>query len=161
MTKDSLMSSYATGWIGLIGPCRRVSGKDPLGSGCFCFSKSSGLSDNGRIPFDILFVNSFKVPLTLPLLIRTLNFLDILEMFLVLSGAFKWSCIVYFSLNVERMNVWKGIFTSYFFTSTKKPPLAKPLHDIDEAAKVFVQYFVVFQDDFVKRPCDADLKFCS
>ena len=30
-----------------------------------------------------------------------------------------------------------------------------------EAAKAFVPYFEVLQDGFVKRPCDANLVFCS
>ena len=32
---------------------------------------------------------------------------------------------------------------------------------IAEAVKAFVPYFEVLQDGFVKRPCDADLVFCS
>ena len=43
----------------------------------------------------MLFVNSFKAPFTFPLLIKILNFLDILEMFIAFSGAFKRSCIVW------------------------------------------------------------------
>ena len=30
-----------------------------------------------------------------------------------------------------------------------------------EAAKAFMPYFEVLQDDFIKIPCDADLVFCS
>ena len=41
MTKNSWMSSHATGRIGLNGPCRWVSDKDSLGSWCFYLSKSS------------------------------------------------------------------------------------------------------------------------
>ena len=38
----------------------------------------------------------------------------------------------------------------------------KKFHDfIAEAAKAFVPYFEVLQDGFVKRPCDADIVFCS
>ena len=38
----------------------------------------------------------------------------------------------------------------------------KKFHDfIAEAAKAFVPYFEVPQDGFVKRPCNADLVFCS
>ena len=32
---------------------------------------------------------------------------------------------------------------------------------ISEAAKAFMSNFEVLQDVFVKRPCDADLVFCS
>ena len=40
--------------------------------------------------------------------------------------------------------------------------LWKKFHDfINETAKVFVAYLKVLQDGFVKRPCDADLVFCS
>ena len=53
---------------------------------CFCSRKSSVLLDNSRIPFDMLFVNSFKVPLTFLLFIRTWR-LCVLE-------DFKQSCIV-------------------------------------------------------------------
>ena len=38
----------------------------------------------------------------------------------------------------------------------------KKFHDfIAEAAKAFMPYFEVLKDGFVKRPCDADLVFCS
>ena len=38
----------------------------------------------------------------------------------------------------------------------------KKFHDfIAEAAKAFMPHFEVLQDGFVKRPCDADLVFCS
>ena len=43
----------------------------------------------------MLFFNSFKVPFTFPLVIRTLNFLDILEMFVAFSGTFERSCIAW------------------------------------------------------------------
>ena len=32
---------------------------------------------------------------------------------------------------------------------------------ITEAVKAFMPYFEVLQGGFVKRPCDADLVFCS
>lgn len=62
MTQDSLKPLYANGRIDLNGPCRRVSGELSLGLACLCFSISSILIDNGRIPFDMLFVKSFKAP---------------------------------------------------------------------------------------------------
>ena len=65
-TKDWLMSSYVIECNGLNGPCRRVSDEDSSGSECFCFSKSRVLLDKERIPFDILFVNSFKALFTFP-----------------------------------------------------------------------------------------------
>ena len=38
----------------------------------------------------------------------------------------------------------------------------KKFHDfMAEAAKAFMPYFEVLQDDFIKIPCDADLVFCS
>ena len=94
MAIDSLMSTYVSGCIGLNESCERVFGEDSIGLGCFCLSKSSALLDSGRIPFDVLFVNSFKAPCILSLHIRILNFLDILNMFVAFSVAFKRSCIV-------------------------------------------------------------------
>ena len=38
----------------------------------------------------------------------------------------------------------------------------KKFHDfIAEAAKTLMPYLEIQQDDFVKRPCDTDLIFCS
>ena len=49
----------------------------------FCFDKSSVLFDNRQIPFDILFVNTFKASFTFHLLFMTLNFFNILAMLVV------------------------------------------------------------------------------
>ena len=38
----------------------------------------------------------------------------------------------------------------------------KKFHDFTaEGAKAFVTYFEVLQDGLIKKPCDADLVFCS
>ena len=58
------MSSYATGWIGLVGPCINISGEGSLGSGCFCTSNSSVSLLSHNIPLSMLSVNNFRAPLT-------------------------------------------------------------------------------------------------
>ena len=71
------------------------------------------LLDNGRILFYLLFVNSFKGLFAFPLLIRTLIFLDILEMFVAFLGGLKRSCIVwpsYISSSVQSDN---RLFTAF------------------------------------------------
>ena len=57
----------------------------------------SVLQDNQT--FDMLFVNSFKASFTFPSQIRNLNYLDILAVFVALSGAYKRACIVWPSYN--------------------------------------------------------------
>ena len=75
---DSSMSSYATGWIGLVVLCISISREGSLGSGYFYTSNSSVSLLSGRIPLCMLSVNTFRAPLTFPLLIRFLNFNEIL-----------------------------------------------------------------------------------
>ena len=43
----------ATGQTDLTRPCKRVSGKDSTGLGCFCFSEFNVLLFNRRIPFNV------------------------------------------------------------------------------------------------------------
>lgn len=87
---------------------RRVSDEDFKGLGCFCFSK---FLDNGRILFDIMFINSFKEAVFMfPWFIRTLNFLDILAVFLVLSGVLsdlaKSDLLVKVEFNLAILNLF-------------------------------------------------------
>ena len=66
---------------------------------------------------------------------------------------------------------YKYIHIYAYNTYTKHPYIKKVIqnihtwkkfHDfIAEAAKAYVPYFEVLEDGFIKRPCDADLVFCS
>ena len=100
MTQDSLISSNANRWIVLNGPSRWVTGADSLGSPeCFCFIKSSVLLDSWRIPFDMLFVNSFKAPFTFPCSLELWIFFgyfgDVCSVFRSFQVVFKRSVIVW------------------------------------------------------------------
>ena len=53
IAKDSSTSLDATGQTGLTRHCKRVSGKDSTGLGCFCFSEFNVLLFNRRIPFNV------------------------------------------------------------------------------------------------------------
>ena len=59
-----------------------------------CCSSCSVPSVNGKIPFGMLFIINFKAPFTFHLLIKILNFIEILAIFMLLSRDFSLACIV-------------------------------------------------------------------
>ena len=82
------------GWIFLIGPSINTTGGGSLDSGYFGFSSCSVASVNGKIPFDMLFFSNFKMPLTLHLPIKILDFIEVSATVMGPLLDFNLSCIV-------------------------------------------------------------------
>lgn len=92
--KYSLIPSYATGWMIWMYPAEELWWRFFQSSG-FCFIKCGALLDNATIPFDIMFINSFKTPFKFRFFIKPIScffsfkvLLGIYLTMLVLRGQF-------------------------------------------------------------------------